>query len=625
MKNTTTYAHHYLFITPIFLFINLILCVGVLYPQTSDFTAKFKAETATERSDSKIINLTFRFRENDVILKDSFHYPGYLSKKPNLWKRDWYRINLLNSKAEVIFSQIFQDPTVCFYDDLDSTTGEWFGGFVRLKDGLINLKIPFVHEATRLQVVSPDHQVLWEHAVSRLATPWLSRPTMTQWEWETVIDNGDPDNRIDLVFMGDGYSVADTARFRQDVITILNYLFNQVAPYREYPSYFNVHIIQLISEERGCDHPESNPPIYRNTVLGCYYNAYGIPRLACCNYDTVYAIASAITPFYDKIYVLMNDPVYGGSGGDVGISYNGTYMRWHVNHEFGHSFGYLLDEYLYENNPGYVSGCNCDVNDSSPKWLSWISLGSPGVGAYKGCCYTNYYRPTYNECNMNTLQNQFCVVCAEQITKCINSRLTCFDSYSPLDNPSIELGDSIIFRIEPLNPNSHDLKTYWYIDQLAQTIVACDSFIFKPNTTGWFHIMGAVFDSTDLVLNDPDYLMVDAQEWQVGVYASSDVNTQTGKPLTNLFKLKENYPNPFNSTTIINYYIPIKTRIIIDVYDISGRFITAIVDQFQAEGNHSTSWDGTDEHGTEMASGIYFYTMKSSNRVMLTKKMILLK
>jgi photosystem II stability/assembly factor-like uncharacterized protein len=89
--------------------------------------------------------------------------------------------------------------------------------------------------------------------------------------------------------------------------------------------------------------------------------------------------------------------------------------------------------------------------------------------------------------------------------------------------------------------------------------------------------------------------------------------------LPKTFNLAQNYPNPFNPGTTIRYSIPQISFVTIKVYDILGREIRALVNENKAAGNYSVSFDAGN-----LASGIYFYTIKAGDFVQ-TKKMILLK
>lgn len=92
---------------------------------------------------------------------------------------------------------------------------------------------------------------------------------------------------------------------------------------------------------------------------------------------------------------------------------------------------------------------------------------------------------------------------------------------------------------------------------------------------------------------------------------------------TNL-KLEQNYPNPFNPSTNIEYSIPIQSFVQLKIFDEIGQEVKTLVNSELPAGNYKINWDGTNNSGSLVASGRYFYQVSYDN-VRLTKKMILLK
>ncbi|CUT06032.1 T9SS type A sorting domain-containing protein, partial [Candidatus Kryptobacter tengchongensis] len=90
------------------------------------------------------------------------------------------------------------------------------------------------------------------------------------------------------------------------------------------------------------------------------------------------------------------------------------------------------------------------------------------------------------------------------------------------------------------------------------------------------------------------------------------------------FYLDQNYPNPFNPSTDIEFSVPIAVNVEIKIYDILGREVATLIDEFVQPGKYRVRWNGTDKTGKFVASGVYFYVMKAGKFVQ-TKKMMLLK
>ncbi len=85
------------------------------------------------------------------------------------------------------------------------------------------------------------------------------------------------------------------------------------------------------------------------------------------------------------------------------------------------------------------------------------------------------------------------------------------------------------------------------------------------------------------------------------------------------YVLEPCYPNPFNATTTIRYYLPVMADVRVNVFNIMGQKVATLVDSHQDAGYHSVSWNGT-----SMASGMYLYQLQAGGKT-LTQKMLLLK
>ncbi len=91
------------------------------------------------------------------------------------------------------------------------------------------------------------------------------------------------------------------------------------------------------------------------------------------------------------------------------------------------------------------------------------------------------------------------------------------------------------------------------------------------------------------------------------------------------FVLKQNYPNPFNPTTTIEFYLPIKKQISLTIYNALGQKVKTLIDnKVVSAGNHVLQWDGTNDAGAKVASGMYIYELKYGN-FKQQKRMTLLK
>lgn len=90
------------------------------------------------------------------------------------------------------------------------------------------------------------------------------------------------------------------------------------------------------------------------------------------------------------------------------------------------------------------------------------------------------------------------------------------------------------------------------------------------------------------------------------------------------FVLHQNFPNPFNPTTTIQYEIPQNTNVLLKIYNILGEEVKTLVNEYQSAGKKTTRWNGTNNFNIPVGSGVYFYRM-NSEKISLTKKLMLVR
>ena len=95
---------------------------------------------------------------------------------------------------------------------------------------------------------------------------------------------------------------------------------------------------------------------------------------------------------------------------------------------------------------------------------------------------------------------------------------------------------------------------------------------------------------------------------------------QENKSIPDTFKLYDNFPNPFNPTTTINYELQITNYVELSIYNILGQKVAVLVSERQAAGRYQVSWDASG-----FASGVYYYTLSTSSGFVQSNKMVLLK
>ncbi len=134
--------------------------------------------------------------------------------------------------------------------------------------------------------------------------------------------------------------------------------------------------------------------------------------------------------------------------------------------------------------------------------------------------------------------------------------------------------------------------------------------------------LGDFWASVEIRSNDPaqETVVVPLHMRVDSVMSISDASNQ----LPTRYRLEQNYPNPFNPTTTIRYQIPTQGQVKLEIFNTSGQVVKTLVNGTRQPGFYSTVWDGRNSSGQVVASGIYFYRIKSETFTSV-RRMLLLK
>ncbi|MBD3288928.1 T9SS type A sorting domain-containing protein [candidate division KSB1 bacterium] len=106
-------------------------------------------------------------------------------------------------------------------------------------------------------------------------------------------------------------------------------------------------------------------------------------------------------------------------------------------------------------------------------------------------------------------------------------------------------------------------------------------------------------------------------------FVSVDDDSKTNG-LPSEFRLEQNYPNPFNPSTVISYSIPTESIVSLEIYNLLGQKVRTLVSTKQKAGSYRITWNGSNEEGNALTSGLYIYRFKAGAFIR-SKKMFLLK
>lgn len=245
--------------------------------------------------------------------------------------------------------------------------------------------------------------------VDRLLRTSAAKVTAKAASTTTLVDSGAAADRLDLVFVGDGYTAAEMGKWQTDAQTVVNGLMSDPL-FNVYRRRINIRRVDVASAESGVDEPDLG--IYRDTALDSAFNCANIDRLLCANNAKVQSIVGAVlqADARDVVIVVANSTRYGGSGGSIAaISMHAAAVELAL-HELGHTLFGLADEYDY----GTCSlaseppdGNASLVASRAVKWGAMISrfttvptiagqYPNGTVGVFEGAqyCKTGKYRPT---------------------------------------------------------------------------------------------------------------------------------------------------------------------------------------------------------------------------------------
>ena len=111
---------------------------------------------------------------------------------------------------------------------------------------------------------------------------------------------------------------------------------------------------------------------------------------------------------------------------------------------------------------------------------------------------------------------------------------------------------------------------------------------------------------------------------EIVLSATTNVKKMAINNMPKEYALLRNYPNPFNPCTKIPYNLPEQAVISIEIYNLRGNLVRTLWRGSQMAGQHVINWDGTDNNGANVVSGIYFYKLQAGKFINI-KKMLRIK
>ncbi|MDR3194024.1 MAG: IgA Peptidase M64 [Tannerella sp.] len=353
---------------------------------------------------------------------DPFNYGGYY-------------INVYAKDRKLIYSRGFNT----LFEEWRTTDG----ALTQTQSWTNSISVPYPAQTVQVELLARERST--QRFVSLMTLEVdpqsisIDRSPLPSLQTVELQTKGLPAEKVDLVFLPEGYTEAEMDKFDADARRFTEALF-RTPPYDRRADDFNVRAVHLPSAESGVD--LSGRGIYRQTALNAGFYTFGIDR-----YLTTRDMKSIRDAVWnvpcDAIFILVNSDLYGGGGMynfyAIGTADNERTVRVFV-HELGHSFAGLADEYFQSEvayNDFYDLGAEpwepniTTLVDFDRKWKDLLAADTPvptpaeapyadKVGVFEGGGYLEkgIYRPA-DHCTMRDMSG-FCPVCQRAILQMID-------------------------------------------------------------------------------------------------------------------------------------------------------------------------------------------------------------
>jgi hypothetical protein len=191
--------------------------------------------------------------------------------------------------------------------------------------------------------------------------------------------------------------------------------------------------------------------------------------------------------------------------------------------------------------------------------------------------------------------------------------------------------------LESVKPGTRTAESSWFVDSYIANDSTVNVLVLNvkqlslPNESGTLVFIlftmvtpqetnSVVLTNVMVINGNADSLGVTITNLEWNDKTILTTNADDLKP----FVLKQNFPNPFNPTTIISYRLNIPAFVRLCVYDITGREVSRLINQYQYVGEYKVKWDSHSNTGPKMASGIYIARLNVDNNS-FSQKMLLTK
>ena len=356
-------------------------------------------------------------------------------------------IDTLNSGYYYFYIYSLTDNRLIFSKGFSTLFQEWQTTEEAKKQNRalnFSIRFPFPKDSVEIIIKRRNKKNIFHELYSLKINPenyFIENESVDTTKVFKVFHSGDYQKRLDILFLPEGYTNADSVKYHADCKRFADFLLGY-SPFGELKNKINIWGINKFSQESGADIPGKG--VYKKTLLGASYYTFDSERyLMIEDYFKVADVAAAAP--YDQIFILVNSDKYGG-----GAIYNYYSVVAAGNkkselvfiHEFGHGLAGLADEY-YTSDVSYENYYDLNVEpweknittlvNFGEKWKNLVAPNVPiptpddsvyfnKLGAFEGGGYVakGVYRPTYTSIMKSLSANGFNLPSKNAIISVIN-------------------------------------------------------------------------------------------------------------------------------------------------------------------------------------------------------------
>ncbi|MBU6157993.1 MAG: T9SS type A sorting domain-containing protein [Bacteroidetes bacterium] len=441
---------------------------------------------------------------------------------------------------------------------------------------------------------------------------------------DTILLNGPVDKRINMVYLGDGYTQNEMTKFVSDVNKSLSLLF-ETFPLNRYRNYFNVFAIEVVSPQSGIKHPRTagdcpvaseHGAINPNNYFGTTFDFAGIHRLVVPqSYSLINQVLATNFPQYDQALIIANTSFYGGSGGDFATATAHQSAPEIMIHEIGHSFALLADEYWAGSQfAREMPNMTQQKNQPLVKWKNW--LGTPNIGIFPHTGDPNWFKPSTGTCKMEMLFKEFCSVCTETFIERIHQLTNPIESFSPNNNTPLSIENNMTFKVKSLTPLPNTLRPTWTLNGVKQTNQTDSLMLNVAALNGVNHTLQYSITDTTLFSRADNHQSLHTYNvlW--------NINKTTGISEPDLIEASlQLYPNPTEQALNVSVKFNKPSKAEIRIVSMDGREVYKSGTQWYLGGSHQFN---IDLNNLKVISGTYIFQLVVNGNT-ITKEFIRLR